>query len=141
MSTGEAPPRFVLASAESEFYWRSGADGLLRIQRCDDCGRWIHPPGPVCPFCRSRRIGPAPVSGIGTVASFTINRKEWIPGFTPPYVFAFVELDDDPSVRIGTNIVGCAMEDVEIGMRVEVLFEPSGDWHVPLFRPVEAAGT
>ena len=135
MSTGD-PPRFVLASAESEFYWRSGADGLLRIQRCGDCGRWIHPPGPVCPFCHSRRVGPEAVSGTGTVASFTINRKEWIPGFTPPCVFAFVELDEDPTVRIGTNIVGCAMEDVEIGMRVEVLFEPSGEWHVPLFQPV-----
>ena len=91
----------------------------------------------MCPFCHSRRIGPEPVAGTGTVATFTINRKEWIPGFTPPYVFAFVELDEDPTVRIGTNIAGCEIDEVEIGMRVEVLFEQSGEWHVPLFRPVE----
>ena len=89
MSAGN-PPRFVLASPESEFYWRSGADGRLRIQRCGDCRRWIHPPGPVCPFCHSRRIGPEPAAGTGTVATYTINHKEWIPGFAPPYVFAFV---------------------------------------------------
>ena len=132
------PPRFVPASAESEFYWRSGADGRLRIQRCADCGRWIHPPGPACPFCHSRRLSPGPVAGTGAVATFTINRKEWIPGFTPPYVFALVELDEDPTVRIGTNIVGCDIHEVEIGMRVEVLFEASGEWYVPLFRPLGA---
>lgn len=133
------PPRFIIPTAESDFYWRSGEDGRLRIQRCGDCVRWIHPPGPVCPFCHSRRLAPEPVAGAGTVASFTINRKEWIPGFTPPYVFALVSLDEDPTIRLGANIVGCELEEVQIGMRVEVLFEKNGEWYVPLFRPQGAA--
>ena len=54
------------------------------------------------------------------------------------YVFALVELDEDPTVRVGTNIVGCDLHEVEIGMRVEVLFEQNGQWHVPLFRPFGA---
>ena len=141
VNAGDPPPRFVLASPESEFYWRSGADGRLRILRCGDCQRWIHPPGPVCPFCHSRGVAPEPVSGLGSVASFTVNRKEWIPGFTPPYIFALVELDEDATVRVGTNIVDCDIDDVEIGMRVEVLFEQSGEWHVPLFRPARAEGS
>ena len=128
-------PRFVQTSHETEFYWRSGADGRLRIQRCGDCRRWIHPPGPVCPFCHGCHVNPEPVAGTGVVAAYTINHQEWIPGFTPPYVFAFVELDEDPAVRVGTNIVGCEPETVEIGMRVQVLFEKNGEWHIPLFRP------
>ena len=38
----------------NEWFWTSGADGRLRIQRCDDCGRLVHPPVPMCPACRSR---------------------------------------------------------------------------------------
>ena len=135
----EPPPRFISPSPESEFYWTSGADGLLRLQRCGDCGRFIHPAGPVCPYCHSRDLSPHPVSGLGTIATFTINHKEWIPGFTPPYVFALVELDEDPTIRIGTNIVGCAPDEVGIGMRVEVEFEENGEFHVPLFHPLEGA--
>jgi uncharacterized OB-fold protein len=83
------------------------------------------------------------VSGKATVAAFTVNRQKWIPGFEPPYVVAMVELDDEPDVRLITNVVGVAIEDVRVGMAVEVFFEDwtamSGDedsrvW-IPLFRP------
>ena len=131
------PPRFISPHAEGEFYWTSGADGVLRLQRCGDCRRYIHPPGPVCPYCHSRSLSPEPVAGTGTIATFTINRKEWIPGFEPPYVFALVEIDEDPTIRLGTNIVGCGVDEVEVGMRVEVEFEENGEWHVPLFHPLK----
>lgn len=134
------PPRFISSTPEAEFYWTSGADGRLRIQHCGDCDRWIHPPGPVCPSCHSRNVAPEPVSGRGTVATFTINHKEWIPGFAPPYVFAFVEIDEDPTIRLGTNIVGCEPDEVSIGMRVEVEFEANGEYHVPLFHPLDDPG-
>lgn len=137
MSGESTPPtRFISPSPEGEFFWQSGADGRLRLQRCGACGRWIHPPGPVCPYCHSRDLSPQPVEGVGTIATFTINRKEWIPGFEPPYVFALVEIDEDPTIRIGTNIVGCPIDEVEIGMRVEVEFEKNGDFYVPLFHPL-----
>jgi uncharacterized OB-fold protein len=83
------------------------------------------------------------VSGKATVAAFTINRQNWIPGFEPPYVVAMVELDDEPDVRLITNVVGVAIEDLRVGLPVEVFFEDwtalSGDedsrvW-IPLFRP------
>ena len=133
--TTDPPPRFISPSPESDFYWRSGEDGILRLLQCGACGRYIHPASPVCPYCHSRDVSPQPVSGNGTIATFTINHKEWIPGFTPPYVFALVELDEDPTIRLGSNIVGCEIDDVAIGMRVEVEFEVNGEWFVPLFHP------
>jgi hypothetical protein len=33
-------------------------------------------------------VGPLPVSGRATVASYTVNRQPWIPGLPPPYVVA-----------------------------------------------------
>jgi uncharacterized OB-fold protein len=89
-------------------------------------------------------VAPEPVSGVATVAAYTVNRQNWIPGFEPPYIVAMVELDDEPDLRLITNIVGMPMDDIRVGAKVEVFFEDwtdvSGDedsrvW-VPLFRPV-----
>ena len=38
-----------------------------------------------------------------------------------PYVLAWVDLEEGP--RYYTNIVGCSIDEVEIGMPVEVTFE------------------
>ncbi|HZA79394.1 MAG TPA: Zn-ribbon domain-containing OB-fold protein [Acidimicrobiales bacterium] len=134
-----APTRFIAADDSDEFFWRSGADGVLRFLGCGSCGRIHHPPVPRCPHCGSRDVAPQAVSGRATVATYTVNHQPFMPGFDPPYVIAMVEIEDDPTVRLTTNIVGCAMEDVHIGMPVEVTFEPNGEWFVPLFRPLPSA--
>jgi uncharacterized OB-fold protein len=84
-------------------------------------------------------MAPQPVSGRGRVASFTINRQPWVPGLAVPFVFAAVELVEQAELYVFTNIVGCAVEAVRIGMSVEVTFEAHGAIHLPLFRPLEAA--
>jgi uncharacterized OB-fold protein len=116
-------------------FWTSGADGVLRIMRCADCGRYQHPPKPVCPGCRSRRVGAEPVSGRGRVWAWTVNRYQWQAGMPPPYVVAEVELDEQPGLRLLTNIVDCDLDAVRVGLPVEVCFETVGEAHVPLFRP------
>ena len=132
------PTRFVSPGPHSGFYWTSGADGVLRVMGCIACGRLHHPPGPVCPYCHSRELSPVAVSGRGTLAAFTVNHQPFLPGFDPPYAFGFVELDEDPSIRISTNIVNCPLDAIRIGMPLRVLFEPCGEYHVPLFEPVES---
>jgi uncharacterized OB-fold protein len=52
-----------------------------------------------------------------------------------PYTTVVVELDDQPSLRLTTNLVDCQQDDVVVGMRVRVTFEPSGDVWIPLFAP------
>jgi uncharacterized OB-fold protein len=91
---------------------------------------------PFCPRCESRRVAPEPVSGRGTVFSFTINHKAWVPGLAVPYVLALVRLAEQDDVRLVTNIVGCAPEAVRFGIAVEVVFEAVEELWVPLFRPV-----
>ena len=116
-------------------FWLSGADGVLRIARCQDCGRYQHPPPPTCPACRGSNLVLEPVSGRGTVHSWTINRYQWSPGMPPPYVLAEVELEEQAGLRLLTNIVGCDIEAVRIGMPVTVIFEPAGEAFVPVFTP------
>lgn len=123
----------------NEWYWTSGADGLLRIQSCGDCGKLTHPPTPICPVCRSRNREIVEVSGRATVVGFTVNQHPWLPGFDPPYVIAIVALEEDPSVRLTTNIVDVEPDDVRIGQRVEVRFEAYEDVWLPLFAPTGEA--
>jgi acetyl-CoA acetyltransferase/uncharacterized OB-fold protein len=119
----------------NEWFWTSGSDGKLRIQRCADCAAFVHPPVPICPVCRSRKWQPTVVSGRATVVGFTVNARQWLPDFEPPYVIANVALAEDPSVRLTTNIVGCDPDDVHIGQEVAVRFEQNDDVWIPLFEP------
>lgn len=121
---------------DNRAFWTGGAEGELRIVRCGQCGYWIHPPTPRCPRCLSDDVAPAPVSGRGTVYTYTVNEREWAPGVEVPYVIAIVALDEQSDLRLMTNIVGCAPETVEIGMPVQVEFRPQGDTYAPVFRPV-----
>ncbi len=117
----------------NEWFWTSGADGLLRVQRCDDCRTFVHPPVPICPACRSRAWSPTTVSGRGTVIGFTVNHQQWLPGFEPPYVVANVALADAPGVHLTTNVTGCEPDDVHVGQVVAVHFEQQEDVWIPLF--------
>jgi uncharacterized OB-fold protein len=125
-------PRPTVSDHTSAF-WKSGADRILRIARCQTCRLWLHPPQPVCPACRDRSINPEGLSGRGTVWSWTINRYRWGPELEPPNLIAEVELDEQPGLRLLTSVVGC--ESVTIGMPVVVDFEPAGDMWAPVFRP------
>ncbi|EHB58637.1 protein of unknown function DUF35 [Mycolicibacterium rhodesiae JS60] len=138
-------PAFRLVSApppEAIPFWTGGEQGRLLIMRCHSCRRYFHPPAPVCWRCRSFDVSPEAVSGKATVAAYTINRQPWIPGFDPPYIVAMVEIDEQPDLRLITNVIGVDIDHVAIGMPVEVDFEAwpvTGEgttvW-VPLFRPL-----
>lgn len=123
-------------TADSRAFWTGGADAELRIHRCRTCGRYFHPPAPACFRCRSREVGPEPVSGRATVASYTLNHHPWFgEAFPIPYVVALVELEEEPDTRLTTQIVDCDPESVRFGMAVEVDFEQHEDVWVPVFRP------
>ena len=114
-------------------FWTSGADGRLRIQRCSDCGRWQHPPTVACPNCGSERLSFEQVSGLGTVEEHTVNHQAWRPGMSAPYGIAIVGLDEQPGLRLTTNVVGVRPEAVQIGQRVRAVFEQCEDVWLPLF--------
>ena len=132
----EAPFRVRPALDETnEFFWTSGADGLLRFLRCQACGYFLHPPSPRCPVCAGRDLTPEPVSGRAQVYSYTVNHQAW-DGSTEPYVIAIVELPEQVGLRLTTNLVDVSVDEVAIGSEVEVAFEAQGGIYWPLFRPV-----
>jgi uncharacterized OB-fold protein len=141
MWKGAYMPGLPLPDARFETlpFWTGGERGELLIYRCGDCGLWLHPPKPVCRRCLSRSVAPAAVSGYGTVYSYTTNYQPWIPDVPVPYTLAIVELDEDPGLRVSTRLTGADPDGVHIGLRVRVVFEPSGDVWLPLFTPATDA--
>jgi uncharacterized protein len=124
----------VLTDLSTEF-WTGGASGELRIFRCQNCLLFLHPPVPVCRRCHSFDIAPTAVSGRGTVDSFSVNHHTWVAGFEAPYVPALVGLEEQDDLRIITNVIGCHVDDVSIGMAVEVEFVQQNESWLPLFHP------
>ncbi|MCG7579263.1 OB-fold domain-containing protein [Mycolicibacterium sp. OfavD-34-C] len=126
---------------DNEFFWTSGADGVLRIQECGDCTALIHPPQPVCRYCRSHNMGVREVSGRAVLSAFTVNHRFSIPGLPAPYVVAQVAIEEDPRVRLTTNIIDCDPEELELGRVVQVVFEQNDDVWLPLFTPTSEPET
>jgi uncharacterized protein len=131
-----APRILPRLDSDNRFFWTSGADGQLRFLRCLECATFIHPPRPVCRRCLSEKVAPQAVAGTGTIDTYTVNYQQWQPGLEVPYVIARVAIDGAPGVFLTTNIVGCAVEAVEIGDRVRVKFEQQGDVYLPLFEKI-----
>jgi uncharacterized protein len=120
-------------------FWDGAKAGKLMMQRCKDCGSWVFCPRPICVECNGDKLEWVQMSGKGTVFSFTIVREvvgHALRGFAPdiPYVTAWIDLDEGP--RFCSNIIGCPIERVSIGMPVEVVFEDTEQGIVlPKFKP------
>lgn len=119
-------------------FWDSVKAHSMKIQRCNDTGKYFFYPRGMSPFTLSDNISWEPVSGKGTLHAFTIVYNQRAPGFADevPYVVAMVELEEGP--RMMTNLVGVEAdpEHVKIGMPVEVVYEDVTDEiTLPKFRP------
>ena len=127
----------------NEPFWASGREGILRFQRCQACRYWIHPHGVICPQCLAKDIAYEAVSGAATVHTFTINHQPWMPVPELPFALAIVELPEQTGLRLTTVIVNCHVDDVRIGMPVQVTFEahPDENIWIPMFEPAERADT
>jgi uncharacterized OB-fold protein len=105
----------------------------LLIEHCDHCAQWVHPATGTCRDCGGPLIA-RPVSGHGTVFTYTINHHAFNPELPAPYVIALVELAEQSGLRVAANIVDCEPDSVSCGMPVEVLPEP-GAGGAPRFAP------
>jgi len=124
----------------SKDFWQGCLREELLLQKCSDCGRFQFYPRPICINCMSRNLEWVRSSGTGIVHSFTVVHQNVTPGFKDevPYIFAIIELAE--GVRLSTNIVDCAPDDVYIDMPVEVVFESiSPEINLPKFRPSQSA--
>lgn len=116
-------------------FWDAVQRRTLALQRCDDCATWIFYPNTWCTACFGRALSWHPVSGRGSVYTYSVVHYPPFEAFAAevPYVLATVELEEGPHMM--TNIVGCHHEAVHVGMRVQICFEDRNGFLVPQFGP------
>ena len=128
-----------LSDRVTDEYWAAARRRELVLQRCGDCDRFTHPPAEWCRGCGSERRTFVPVSGRGTVETFSVVHRTFAPGFAArvPYVLAWIALPEQTGLRAFGNVIDVEVDGVRIGLPVEVTFEDiDGYGAVPAFRPV-----
>src|SRR5947209_10719113 len=104
----------------TQAYWEGAKSRRLLITRCAACGFYAHPPRPGCPRCQGEEMIATPVSGRGTVYSYSIMHNRGNPGFDDlPYAVVVVELAEQPGLITVGNLRGCEPHAIAIGMPVE----------------------
>lgn len=126
---------------DSEAFWQGTKEGKLLVQHCVACDRNQFFPRYFCTVC----AGPVEwieTSGQGEVHTFSIVRQNHTPPFNElvPYVLAIIDLDE--GVRMMGNVIDIPVDQVTIGMRVQVRFVEETDaiW-LPLWEAVHGEAT
>jgi uncharacterized protein len=120
-------------------FWDAAKQHQLVVQRCKECGYFNHPPRTACDACQSQQLAFTPVSGRGTIFSYSVMHQQNIAGFEDqtPYLNILVELDEQPRLLMVANLPGSERDKVKIGGRVEVYFEDvNEEISLPQFRIV-----
>lgn len=124
---------------EEKPYWESLKQHAMKIQQCDDCGKWCFLPRAICRHCLSSNLVWKHVSGRGRIYATTTQHVPPSAGFKEdvPFNISLVELDE--GVRIMTNVIGCPVDEVKIGMPVEVVYDDvTKDVTLAKFKPIKS---
>jgi uncharacterized OB-fold protein len=121
-------------------FWQHVRAGRLHFQRCQDCSTYAHPPTLHCPQCGSPRRGWLPAPSLGVLFSFTVVHRAAHPSVRDdlPYNVVLVAFPECGNVRLVTNAVDIAPEDLRIGMALEIFIDGTGDTALPHARMVRA---
>ncbi len=132
----------TFADETTQPFWDAAAEDRLVAPRCSGCGTFHLPPVPICFACRGTQTEWVELPGTGSVYSFTVVRHPLSPDLSSsvPYATGIIELDgtQGAGARMIANIIDCDVEAIDIGDRVEIVFEHLDEISVPRFRPASS---
>jgi uncharacterized OB-fold protein len=141
VSDAELVERFpwVQLDHDNKQLFRGWLERRLLLRRCVECGRFHHPPKPICPECWSSRVEPTEVSGRGVVhLAMFLHQGPPAPGVDyarGPHPVVTVDLEEQPGLRFTSTIVDCPREAIRIGLPVELVWIERYGAPFPAFRP------
>lgn len=116
-------------------FFEAAERGVLALQRCEDCGTFLHPVRARCTSCGGTAIAWIEASGRGLVFAHGRLRRSYLPEHEGklPLTLVLVELDE--RVRFASRLASSEAEAVRTGDRLAVVFERLADGTpVPVFR-------
>jgi uncharacterized protein len=120
-------------------FFEAAERGVLALQRCADCGTFLHPVRARCTSCGSTAIEWVDASGRGQVFAHGRLRRSYLPEHEGklPLTLVLVELDE--RVRFASRLATGEDSAVRTGDRLAVVFERLADGTpVPVFRRAES---
>ena len=107
--------------------WEGLVAREFRVPKCNNCGAFNWVPYPACRECLSEDLTWTPISGEGTLFSYTIIHRG-LGAFQKevPYVVALVDMDvpdDKRAVIVLGNIHGVEHDDLQVGMPLKMTFK------------------
>jgi uncharacterized OB-fold protein len=128
-----APPEDLPAFHEP--FWDSVNRREIALQKCDTCGKFRFIPSEICSNCGGESWTWTPISGRGTVYTYTVVHRAPTPAYQAdaPYVIAHVEMEEGP--RMISNLVRVDPAQVTIGQPVKIDYEDRDGATVFVFAP------
>jgi len=127
----------ITTNPDTEPFWRAAKEHRLTACQCASCGHFRMPPTSFCPQCQSGEENWRDLPGTGSIFSFAICSTNPATGEPYVYVPAVVSLDGTDDARLVTNLARINAENVEIGMKVIVDWNPiQQGWTLPIFIPI-----
>jgi uncharacterized protein len=118
-------------------FWDGLRDNKVRLQYSPSSDQWVFYPRVLAPGTLADDLEWRDIAGGGAVYTYTIAYRPTSPAWRDrvPQVIAVVEVDE--GARIPTELVDVQPDDVRVGMRVEPVFDRTGDGDSVLlkFRP------
>ena len=120
---------------QTQPFWDALAEGRVELQHCGSCEQYIYYPRTHCPGCLTRDLEWRELSGNGVVHTYTVARRPTAPPWSEdvPQLIAVVELDEGP--RLTTELVNVEPDAIEVGMRVQPVFQAVGEATLLLYEP------
>ena len=120
------------ASPEESRYLRGLAEGRLLGQRCPACDQVYIPPRGACPTDGVPTREEVELPDRGIVTTFCIVNVPFLgQRIKPPYVAAYILLDG-ADIAFLHLVLGCAADEVRMGMKVEAVWKPRDQWGTTL---------
>jgi hypothetical protein len=107
-------------------------EGRVVAQRCPSCHKVYLPPRGACPTCGVPTNEDVELPDTGIVTTFCIVNVPFAgQKVKPPYVAASV-LIDGADIAFQHLVLGCAADQVRMGLRVRAVWKPREEWGVTM---------
>lgn len=116
-------------------FWEACKNGRFLLHQCGQCGRHYWPASR-CIEHGGEAMRWVESAGAGALHTYTIMHHSYSPKLAAkvPYVVGVIKLDEGPYFH--SNVVGCAIEDVHVGMKLSAeMTEHESGLTIPVFRP------
>jgi len=116
-------------------FWEFTKKHELRLQKCDDCGKWRWPPAPICDKCLSDKATWTLVKGTGNIKAWITFHRQYFPELPPPVHIILVELPEGPLFI--SDPVDIPVGEMKEGMPVKLTWidaqDKAGEFGLPVF--------